>query len=86
MDPLQIRVLMSRHKPSTQVMVEAEGDPREDVVQVEVIIRITKIRKIQRILVVAKVEEIIKEGGAFVEEVDGNKDKITNQIILIRKI
>ena len=51
---------MSRHKPSTRVMVQAEGDPKEDVVQVEVIIRITRIRKIQRIVVVAKVEEIIK--------------------------
>ena len=67
-----IRVLISRNKPSTQVMVEAEGDPREDVVQVEVIIRITKIRKIQRILVVVEIEEIIKEGGAFAKEMDGS--------------
>ena len=59
-------------------MVEAKKDPREDVVQVEVIIRITKIRKIQRILVMAEVEEIIEEGGAFVEEVDGSsRDKIS---------
>ena len=64
---------MSRHKPSTQVMVEAGGDSKEDVVQVEVI---TRIRKIQRIVVVEEVEEIIKEGGSFEKEVDGsNRDK-----------
>ena len=71
---------MSRHKPSTQVMVEAKGDPREDVVQVEVIIKITRIRKIQRNLVVAEVEKIIKEGGAFVEEVDGSSRDKTSRI------
>ena len=44
-----VRVLMSRHKPSNQVMVEARGDPREDVVQEEVIIRITRITRIIKI-------------------------------------
>ena len=48
--------------------------------QVEVIIRITRIRKIQRILVVAEVEEIIEEGGAFVQEVDGNSRDKTGRI------
>ena len=68
---------MSRHTPSTQVMVETGGDPREDVVQKEVIIKITRITriirmsKIQRIQAVAEVEEISEEGGAFVEEVEG---------------
>ena len=75
-----IRFLMSRHKPSTQVMVEVEGDPREDMVQVEVIIRITKIKKIHSILVVVEVEEIIKEGGAFAEEVDGSSRDKTGRI------
>ena len=61
-------------------MVEVEGDPREDVVQVEVITRITKIKKIQRILVMAEEEEIIEEGGAFVEEVDGSSRDKTSRI------
>ena len=61
-------------------MVEAGGDPREDVVQVEAITRITKIKKVQRSLVVEKVEEIIKEGGAFVEEVDGSSRDKTSRI------
>ena len=71
---------MSNHKPSTQVMVEARGDPKEDVVQVEAIAKITKIKKIQRILVMAEVEEIIEEGGAFTEEVDGNSRDKTSRI------
>ena len=40
---------MSRHKPSTHVIVEVGGDPRENMVQEEVIIRITRIIRISRI-------------------------------------
>ena len=64
-------------------MVEAGGDPREDVVQVEAITKITKItkiKKIKRILVVGEVEEIIKEGGDFAKEVAGSSKDKTSRI------
>ncbi len=80
---------MSRYKPSTQAMVEARGDSREDVVQVEdsVIIRITRISKIQIIQVVAEAKELFDEGGAFAEEVDGsNRDKTAIKMWFARSV
>ena len=73
---MQGKVQESRHKRSTLIQEEEGGDPQEDVAEVvdpETITRTSKITIMQKMLVVAEVEEIREQGGALKDKVDGSK-------------
>ena len=74
----QIEDLQSKPRPSTQGIVEAEGDSREVKVMEEDLGRITKVRILRVLVVVAEEDRISKVGGVFkAKEVQrSNKDKI----------
>ena len=77
----QIKDLESNHRPSTQGIVEAGGDPKEVAVLGEVPGIITRI-KILKALVVVEEDRISEEGGAFEVEVDrSSKDKMIQMAV-----
>ena len=78
---LQKKDLQSKHRTSTQGMVEAGGDPTEVTVLEEDLGRTIRIR-VLKVLVVVEEDRISEAGGAFEVEVDRNsKDKITQMAV-----
>ena len=68
----QIKDLQSKHRPSTQEIIEAGGDSREVAVLEEDLGRIIKV-KILKVLVVVEEDKIREAGGVFVVEVDHSR-------------
>ncbi|NHV87542.1 hypothetical protein, partial [Escherichia coli] len=75
---------MSRHKPSTLILIEARGVDYKEAMEMEELVifnKTNKTRIMQKMQVMDKVEEIIDKGGALEIEVDGNKEIISIEMV-----